>query len=53
MESQQVLWQFGIRTNGIAPGPIADTPGLAKLGTGAKGMAKTAMEVEMNLNESE
>ena len=26
--------QFGIRVNGIAPGPIDDTAGLAKLGPG-------------------
>lgn len=25
---------YGIRVNGIAPGPIADTPGMAKLSVG-------------------
>eukprot|EP00160_Parvularia_atlantis_P021534 Unigene9374_Nuclearia_a/m.28616 Unigene9374_Nuclearia_a/g.28616 ORF Unigene9374_Nuclearia_a/g.28616 Unigene9374_Nuclearia_a/m.28616 type:complete len:119 (+) Unigene9374_Nuclearia_a:606-962(+) len=27
--------EYGIRTNGIAPGPVGDTPGLTKLSGGA------------------
>eukprot|EP00937_MAST-01D_sp_MAST-1D-sp2_P000891 g891.t1 len=30
--------EFGIRVAGIAPGPIADTPGLTKLSGGAEGL---------------
>ena len=40
--------EFGIRTNGIAPGPIADTPGPAKLATGSMSTTqKTAMEAPL------